>query len=81
MTCDIYGTGQTRKKTEKTNKPTHGSATQVTKINMFMLYANTPVIAVARCLPPKVLEVYAPNGGGCTSTQPDPFSQGSEYIS
>lgn len=27
-----------------------------------------PVNAVAKCLPPKVLEFYAPNSGGCTST-------------
>ena len=63
------------------------------------------VNAVAKCLPPKFLEFYAPNSGGCTSTtvqkplikvsesnilttsstlkppQPDPFSQGGEYIS
>ena len=46
-----------------------------------MSYANTPLNPVAKCLPPKVLEFYAPNIGGCTSTQPDPFSQGSEYTS
>ena len=33
-----------------------------------MSYANTPVKAVVKCLPPKVLEFYAPNSGGCTST-------------
>ena len=46
-----------------------------------MSYANTPLNPVAKCLPPKVLEFYAPNIGGCTSTRPDPFSQGSEYTS
>ena len=53
------------------------------------LYVN----AKTKCLPPKVLEFYAPNSGGCTitavqtplinlePTQPYPFSQGSEYVS
>ena len=56
-------------------------------------HADTPVNATTKCLPPKVLEFYAPNSGGCTSTavqttiinleptQPYPFSQGSEYVS
>ena len=30
-------------------------------------HADTPVNTTAMCLPPKVLEFYAPNSGGCTS--------------
>lgn len=33
-----------------------------------MSYENTPVNSGAKCLPPKVLEFYAPNSGGCSLT-------------
>ena len=76
--CTVLNSGMTSGYVSREHKTSEHTSLQYDK-QVVVSHADTPVNATAKCLPPKVLEFYAPNSGACTSTAVQtPLIKGSE---